>query len=38
MTKEEIRAVFERAQAWPEDRLEAAARCLLALERLGTGV
>jgi len=38
MTKEEIRAVFERAQAWPQDRLEEAARCLLALERLGTGV
>jgi hypothetical protein len=38
MTKEEIRAVFERAQAWPDDRLEEAALCLLALERLGTGV
>jgi hypothetical protein len=38
MTREEIRAVFERAQAWPDDRLEEAAHCLLSLERLGTGV
>lgn len=37
MTREEIRAIFERLSTWPEDLQEEAATMLLALETLGPG-
>jgi hypothetical protein len=37
MTKEEIRAVFERVLTWPQNLQEEAATMLLALETLGPG-
>lgn len=38
MTKEEIKALFDRMQAWPDSRREEVALYALALERLGPGV
>jgi hypothetical protein len=38
MTKNEIKAVFDRVRTWPERRQEDAARLLLAMEAHGAAV